>query len=649
MYQGHVRKGITKIVALLLVLSLFVGQVGMTGQTAFASQSEPAISSTGFSWCLVDESGNETQMVAASLQELVDTGIVRLSLDGLRFSFIDGRSRPGNCAGTPPPATETPTAEPTAEPTTPVGTETPTPTADFPEISAIILDCSGLVTFSVTNASSNEDWTANIRIVKNDPEMGVIDVGDTTFIPLTTGQSDYVYQLNTTDWATDVPIFAKGFTHDFQVTTDSEVIDCGGSTETPEPTIPVGTETPTTEPTTEPTEIPSTGTPSVTPTSSATVTTTATATITPTPKPRIAVTPKNVKPGQDVDISVTNFDANELVRVRWKVGATWVQVGVIATDGSGAGTVSATVPSNVAAGANSVRADGANLAQQTNTVVVTIPATPTVTPTPKPRISVTPKDVVPGQRVDVSVTNFGASESVRVRWKVGSTWVQVGVITTDGSGAGAVSATVPANVAAGANSVRADGAKLAQQTNTVVVTIPGPPTAALSTTRSTVNAGVSFTVEHFLPGSTISITWRRPGGSTVSLGTVTADSSGEAAGSFVVPATEGGSANRVIFASGASTVSTAFDVAPRINVIPATVSRGQVVEVSLRGYGKQETVRIRWMVNGSWVTVATITTSNTGSANVNVTVPANATLGQNSVRGDGAVFRQQTNAVTVVP
>jgi hypothetical protein len=55
------------------------------------------------------------------------------------------------------------------------------------------------------------------------------------------------------------------------------------------------------------------------------------------------------------------------------------------------------------------------------------------------------------------------------------------------------------------------------------------------------------------------------------------------------------------------------------------------------------------MVNGSWVTVATITTSNTGSANVIVTVPANATLGQNSVRGDGAVFRQQTNAVTVVP
>jgi len=71
------------------------------------------------------------------------------------------------------------------------------------------------------------------------------------------------------------------------------------------------------------------------------------------------------------------------------------------------------------------------------------------------------------------------------------------------------------------------------------------------------------------------------------------------------------------------------------------------VTVSLRGYGKTETVRIRWLVAGSWVTVATVTTSNTGSATVSVTVPATADAGPNAVRGDGTVFRQQTNAVIV--
>lgn len=92
-----------------------------------------------------------------------------------------------------------------------------------------------------------------------------------------------------------------------------------------------------------------------------------------------------------------------------------------------------------------------------------------------------------------------------------------------------------------------------------------------------------------------------------------------------------------------------FEVAPRIKVIPAEVSAGQTVEVSLRGFGKGETVRIRWLVDGVWVQIATVTTSNTGSANLTVTVPADVDPGANKVRGDGPQFRAQTNAVTVVP
>jgi hypothetical protein len=70
--------------------------------------------------------------------------------------------------------------------------------------------------------------------------------------------------------------------------------------------------------------------------------------------------------------------------------------------------------------------------------------------------------------------------------------------------------------------------------------------------------------------------------------------------------------------------------------------------VSLRGYGKQEVISIRWQVKGHWIVVAMITTSNTGSADVTVAVPPNAKIGKNFVRGDGTIFRQQTSAVTVV-
>src|SRR6478735_2666264 len=106
------------------------------------------------------------------------------------------------------------------------------------------------------------------------------------------------------------------------------------------------------------------------------------------------------------------------------------------------------------------------------------------TPPPKPRIYVTPNTVVPGQIVTVSVTNFDPSDAaVRIRWKVGSSWVDVGTLATDVSGAGETTVTVPLNAAAGPNSVRADGLTKAQQTNGVTVTIPAPPTVTLSTMR----------------------------------------------------------------------------------------------------------------------------------------------------------------------
>jgi hypothetical protein len=270
-------------------------------------------------------------------------------------------------------------------------------------------------------------------------------------------------------------------------------------------------------------------------------------------------------------------------------------------------------------------------------------------PAPKPKIVVSPSSVVPGQQISVSVSNFGASEAVRVRWKVNGSWVQVGTFTTDGTGAGSTAVTVPANAAAGLNSVRADSATKAQQTNAVTVTVPGPVAVELSTTRAIVGSTITFDASNFGSNASIAITWKRPGGSSVNLGPVTAGSDGSATGSFTVPATEGGTGSRVVFSSTRGTVTINFEVAPRIQVTPGTVSAGDSVSVSLRGYGKKEVVRIRWKVNGSWVTVATVTTSNTGSANVTVQVPANANVGQNSVRGDGTVFRQQTNAVTVVP
>lgn len=90
-----------------------------------------------------------------------------------------------------------------------------------------------------------------------------------------------------------------------------------------------------------------------------------------------------------------------------------------------------------------------------------------------------------------------------------------------------------------------------------------------------------------------------------------------------------------------------FTVKPRIKITPSSGSRGTTVNVSLRGYSRGENVRVRWQQGGRFVTLTTVRTSNTGSANVDVTVPEFAPDGPQNVRGDGERYRAQTNVFNV--
>jgi hypothetical protein len=145
----------------------------------------------------------------------------------------------------------------------------------------------------------------------------------------------------------------------------------------------------------------------------------------------------------------------------------------------------------------------------------------------------------------------------------------------------------------------------------------------------------------------VKITWQRLSGSTIDIGTYFTNEVGSVKGQFRVPATEGGKGQKIIFTSGSVTKVADFEVVPRVKVTTNPAVRGLLADVSLRGYAKNETVRIRWLKGSSWITLATVVTSNTGSANVPVLVPLWAPDGMNSVRGDGTIFRQQTNTVYV--
>ncbi|MGH2557522.1 MAG: M23 family metallopeptidase [Thermomicrobiales bacterium] len=176
---------------------------------------------------------------------------------------------------------------------------------------------------------------------------------------------------------------------------------------------------------------------------------------------------------------------------------------------------------------------------------------------------------------------------------------------------------------------------------------PGNPSASISPTRGTVNTWVNYSINGFPGNATVLIEWRRTSGSHIDVGTVRTSGGGSASGRVRVPATPGGNDQRIRFSAGSARAYAYYDIAPRIKAIPGSASRGETIEISLRGFGKKETVRIRWERGNGWVELTRVVTSNTGSANLSVRVPSWAPDGINPIRGDGTSFRAQTNAFRV--
>jgi cell division septation protein DedD len=158
---------------------------------------------------------------------------------------------------------------------------------------------------------------------------------------------------------------------------------------------------------------------------------------------------------------------------------------------------------------------------------------------------------------------------------------------------------------------------------------------------STVNTTLHYKLDNYPRGVTVLGRWD---GTVVE--SVVTDGTGEAEDSFKVPAAPKGP-HTVKFSYGHWETTATFIIKPRIKIIPSEVSRGDTVNVSLRGFAKNEVVQIRWKKGAGWKYFASVTTSNTGSANVNVVVPSYVPDGLTSVRGDGATSAAQTNAVTV--
>ncbi len=164
----------------------------------------------------------------------------------------------------------------------------------------------------------------------------------------------------------------------------------------------------------------------------------------------------------------------------------------------------------------------------------------------------------------------------------------------------------------------------------------------LSTYRTTVNVKVRITGRYFPISAPVAVTWK---GTPVAQ--VMSDANGNVAATIPAPATPLGDYRVGLDASGVWKPFRTLTIVPRVKLIPGQAARGERVKISLRGFAKKESVRVRWLRNSTWVEVGWVTTSNTGSGELWIPVPNWAADGQHSVRGDGPSARAQTNAVTI--
>jgi hypothetical protein len=169
-----------------------------------------------------------------------------------------------------------------------------------------------------------------------------------------------------------------------------------------------------------------------------------------------------------------------------------------------------------------------------------------------------------------------------------------------------------------------------------------PTYVAVNTNTGVVGSILACTIEFYPVNVSVPITWD---GKTI--GSVVTGMSSFANGSVKVPASTMG-LHTVEWKYGHWDSKISYTVKPSIKVSPSSnVLRGQLVHVYLRGYAAHETVNVRWIKNGSFVKIGQVTTSGTGTANIDVQVPKWVPNGSTSVRGDGTYGHGQTNAVTV--
>jgi hypothetical protein len=247
------------------------------------------------------------------------------------------------------------------------------------------------------------------------------------------------------------------------------------------------------------------------------------------------------------------------------------------------------------------------------------------------KVTLSPASGPVGRTVTASFSNFTKNHSITISWD-GKT---VATSRTSAAGDGSVSFVAPTAKKGGHKVAATMGTVSASAIFTIV------PKISLSRGTSRVGETITATLRGYGKGESVDIGLDT---TSTTLVTVVASSTGSGSAKVVVPAATGGEHKIAGFGDAGSRSQASLTVAPSLTVSPGSGPEGANILVTLRGYGKSESIEIQLRIGGRTQALKSATASTKGSASVTIALklPENGEPGHGAIVGVG-----RTNARSV--
>jgi hypothetical protein len=330
--------------------------------------------------------------------------------------------------------------------------------------------------------------------------------------------------------------------------------------------------------------------------------------------PAISISITTGPGGTAVPITGQGFAPGETVDIRWDRSSGIILKTVTASSG-GTFSTTATVPDaspgkHLFVGVG--RTSGAK-PSRSFTVTDISPVTP--------KITISPTSGRTATTVTVTGEGYAANESVQIYLdSTGSTGTLLGTTTASGSGLISTTVTIPHTTGGGHLIVGKGVTSGVKPSRTFTIT----PSVSLSAGSATPGTTIRVTLRGYHPGEPIALSWDNVDGQP--LASVTANSTGSASASFVVPDGINGT-HRVVARGSATaglataniTVSGGSSAAATMSASPDAAVPTTSLTVSGSNFWAQEQVQVFW--DDSTSPAGTATTGFEGSARISVNVP----------------------------